>query len=301
MRLAKHTVAVALVAAGLAVPATSAEAGRQDAAVLAPRPATDASLLAEMKDEAQGLVVTGRRAATAKLRFVRVRPNGDLLPSLRGDSEELAAGKAQRYLDEFGSTFGAAPGELNLVRTEADEFDGYTFTYTQSYRGLPVFGSMIRANVDADGDLTSVNGYAAPDLDLGTDPQKSASEAGDRAVAFVKDSPPESEDGETADVREVTAAAPELLVYRTGAIKGESGTNVLAYAVEVGDGAAIREQVFVDAESGKPLNRYSLVDTAIDREVYESSASPLDRVWSEGDPLPWHPDDRPAEPGAGGG
>ena len=39
---------------------------------------------------------------------------------------------------------------------------GWTVTYTQQYQGVDVFGAMLKANLDKAGDLTSVNGYAAP-------------------------------------------------------------------------------------------------------------------------------------------
>ena len=43
---------------------------------------------------------------------------------------------------------------------------GWTIAFGQEYKGIPVFGAQLRANLDKDGDLTSVNGYAAPGINL---------------------------------------------------------------------------------------------------------------------------------------
>ena len=77
-------------------------------------------------------------------------------------------------------------------------------TYTQEYKGVPVFGSLLRAHVDKDGDLTSVNGFAAPDLNLSVDPRLSAKDAGDRAVASVTADPP-GHDGKKASTKGIKA------------------------------------------------------------------------------------------------
>jgi Zn-dependent metalloprotease len=285
MALPRQSVCLAVVVAGLSVPLALAQAPSQASSQgIAPPAQTQPSLVGAMRDEASGSVTISHSDATAKVQFARVGLNGDLMPSVAGDSLTRATAKADRYLADFGAAFGAAKGQLTRRKVEADGFGGYTATYTQAYKGLPVFGSMIRAHVDSDGDLTSVNGYAAPDLDLSTEPGESASAAAARAVADVKSSPPEAEDGTPADTSGVEAEAPELLIYRTGAIKGAAGTNELAYTVEVGNGGAIREQVFVEANSGKLLNRYSLVDDALNRELREGT-NPAP-VWSEGDPFP---------------
>ena len=57
--------------------------------------------------------------------------------------------------------------------------------------------------------------------------------------------------------------------------------------------------VFIDANTGKPVNRFSMIHSALDRELLEASINnggtpddpdddsiQLDPVWREGDPLP---------------
>ena len=83
------------------------------------------------------------------------------------------------------------------------------------------------------GDLTSVNGFAAPDLSLSVDPRLSAKHAGDRAVAAVTADPP-GHDGEKASARRHHGRShrPDGLPHRRRPA-ARRGENVLAYVVEV--------------------------------------------------------------------
>ena len=84
------------------------------------------------------------------------------------------------------------------------------------------------------------------------------------------------------------------MIYRTGVTKGEAGDNHLAWVSEVRDGHAVREQVIVDAQTGKLLNRWSMLDNALDRRLYETNYNPAspstNLVYTEGDPIPANPD-----------
>ena len=78
--------------------------------------------------------------------------------------------------------------------------------------------------------------------------------------------------------------------------RGDVGTAVLAYVVEVSNGADVRDKVFVDAETGKTLNRYSLIHDGLYRELYEGNTNRSNRVWAEGETFPRHPQRGAAEP-----
>ncbi len=131
---------------------------------------------------------------------------------------------------------------------------------------------MLLAHLDAQGDLTSVNGYAAPGVDISVTPRLSAGQAAARAVRAVRADPP-SHNGGRADTTGLRAAATDLVVYRTGATRGVAGDNVLTYVVEVTNRSNIRDMVFVDANAGKLLNRYSMMDDALERDTSSSSSS----------------------------
>ncbi|MFC5179592.1 M4 family metallopeptidase [Nocardioides taihuensis] len=238
-----------------------------------------------MRDTAQGSVALSTSSATGKVGFIRAGKDGDLMPGVQAESSAQAAAKATSYLDKYAPAFGARPDELVQGKTLSTPY-GWTVTYTQSYRGVPVFGAMLKANVDRQGDLTSVNGYAAPGLTLSTTPQHSATEAAQRAIAFVKAHPAEG----VKDMSGLEATVNQLVVYRMGAVKGEAGAAILAHQIEVTNKKTVRDTVIVDATTGKVVNRYSMMDTALDRHLYEAVVNnnqlSFNQVWQEGDPLP---------------
>jgi Zn-dependent metalloprotease len=286
----KQWLCLALFGAGLvALPGLQAGASGQLAA------APDRPLVQQMRSDADGAVRITRESATGKVGFVAATgAETDLLPAIHGDTTAKAVKKATTYLDRFGAAFGAGKGQLKQTAVRQGRY-GWTVTYAQEYRGVEVFGSMLRAHLDKSGDLTSVNGYAAPDLKLSVEPRLSAAGAGERAVRLVGADPARGEGGEPADTTDIEAKDPRLVVYRTGAIKGDPGEAVLAYTVEVTNERNIRDMVVIDAQTGKVVNRYSMMAHALERELYEAfiddNETPenpdddfvnFDLVWEEG-------------------
>jgi Zn-dependent metalloprotease len=281
-----------LLGSGLAaVPGLSAHAVQT-----APTVAPGRSMVQKIKDEAKGSVTVTKERSTGRIGFARAGTNGDLLPDHNGS----AAAKSEAYLTRFGSAFGASAAQLDrsdVTRTDT----GTTVTYTQSYKGVPVFGSMLKANVDKAGDLTSLNGFAVPGLDLSVEPRLSQAAAAARAVTAVKADPP-SRDGVPAETDGLRAASTDLVVYRTGATAGLPGRNLLVYVVEVTNGANIRDMVFVDANTDKLVNRYSMVHDALERHIYEKTYSEATKVFDEGngdDPDSLNEDQRNIYEGSG--
>ena len=276
MRVLKSAVCLAMLTAGIAaVPTTLAGASA---------PAADPSLVSQMTAEADGSVTTSNQASTGKVGFIRAKGAGaDLMPGVQAADKAGAIAKADKYLAKYGAAFGAGKGQLQRDGVSSDDL-GWTVDYVQSYQGIPVFGSLVRAHLDKQGDLTAVNGYAAPGLTLSTSPGRSASAAAKQAIAFVKAAPTPGATDEGGQVGTFRAAKNDLMVYRLGSTKGVAGANRLAYVVEVTDGKNVRETVFVDANSQKILNRYSMVDNALDRELYEEDPDSVP-VWTEGDAL----------------
>ncbi|NYJ01698.1 Zn-dependent metalloprotease [Nocardioides thalensis] len=277
-----------------APPALSANAA-------APKP--DPSVVDQMRSTADGRVKVRANPATGEVGFVRAAgANADLLPDVAADSRAEAAAKADAYLDEFAVGFGAAPGQLKRTPDVAKDQTGWTFTYAQDYRGVPVFGAELHAHVDQHGSLTSVNGYVAPDISIGTSPKVSEADARARALALVESQPSGYEDGTApAYTGGLEVRSIELMVYRTGSTRGIDGDARLAWVAEVWNEATIRETLILDATTNKPLNRWSMIAHALDRELYEAyvddNGTPDDPdddfvggldepVWAEGDPFP---------------
>ena len=241
-------------------------------------------LLKKLEDEARGAVAASTEDSTKYHGFIRVGKGGDLLPGNR----DSAQSKAQAFLTEYGALLGVgdSAGSLVAAGTKTDADGATRVTYNQVYKGVPVFGGEIRAHVDDDGSLTAVNGNVIPDLDVNTAPKLSAAQAGQRAIAHVIADPPRDHNGDAPGfltAADLTASA-ELMVYRVGLVRGVPGTSQLAYEVEVTDGKTVRDFVYVHAHAGKIVNRYSSVNTALHRRVFEGR--PPVPVWNEGDPFP---------------
>jgi Zn-dependent metalloprotease len=289
VKLLKQGICLALLGAGLAA-APATVASQASATPTSSAQAAAPSLVQQIRSTARGQVTISNQRATDAVGFARAATGGDLLPGVAGASKSEAGAKADQYLASYGGAFGAGQGELTRTGIAADSAGGWTASYSQSYKGVPVFGALLKAHVDAAGALTSVNGFASPGINLSTTPTFSKSDAAGRAVALVKTSPAMASNGGTAKAKDLQVVSNQLMVYRTGVTKGVAGDNHLAWVSEVRDGHSVRESVIFDAQSGKLLNRWSMLDNDLDRRLYETNynpASPATNLkWSEGDPFP---------------
>jgi Zn-dependent metalloprotease len=289
VKLLKMGLALSMVGIGLAaMPSLGAQA--------MPAPTSD-PLLTQLRNEADGSVVVNRQAATGKVGFVRT--TGDLMPGRSADGRATAAAKADAYLARYASAFGARPSELEQSEIYADR-TGWSVTFAQTYRGVPVFAAEVKAHVDREGDLTSVNGFAAPGLSLSVTPGITEAEASARALGAVKAKPAGYEDGlPSASKQGLTVRSADLEIYRMGSPRGIDGDARLAWVVEVWNKSTIRETLILDAASGKPLNRWSMMADALNRDLYEASIDDngtpddpdddevvYDHVYTEGDAFP---------------
>ncbi len=242
----------------------------------------DPALVKKLKDNARGSVAISTDKSTKFASFIKVGQNGDLLPSEKTKSPE---GKARGFFKEYGGLLGIENAQTELVKSATRKEKGAThLTYEQVYKGVPVFGGLVRVHLDADNDLTAINGVFVPELDLDTSPRFSAAQAAERAIATVVSDPPTDNLGNEASTDGLTAASTELLVYRVGLVRGATGTNELVYQVEVTNGRNVRDIVFVNAQVGKVVNRYSMVHDALFRRLFEQNTG--NQVWQEGQPFP---------------
>ena len=291
MKPARHLISLLLVCSGVVLvqgisDATTTAESRTTAPTSASTATGDRALAERLRDNARGSVSLSKEPATQHVGFVAAGRDGDLMPGTNAKGVD----KARAFLDTYGPLLGATdPSQFSQVGRDSDKY-GTTVTYEQSYRGLPVFAGMLRAHLDRDGNLTAVNGTAIPDINLSTTPALSSSEAASMAVRDVRVDPPTDDKGRAGSTEGVKAASTKLMVYRTGLTFGRDGDNQLAYAVEVTNGSNVRDMLYLNAGSGKLLNRYSLVDDARERHVYERSYDPNNptatEVYKEGDPVP---------------
>ena len=106
-----------------------------------------------------------------------------------------------------------------------------------------------------------MNGVFVPGVPLAVDPR--ALRRPGRALGRSGKWPPTHPAGHAPRSAGSRRRSAKLIVYRTGLIRDVKGTNQLAYEVVVTNGSSVRDAVFVDANTGKVINRYTLVDNAL--------------------------------------
>lgn len=231
-------------------------------------------------------------SATGAARFVRIDHGGNALSlarSARPVSDEDKHRGAAQFLNDYGSMFGIrnAAGELSAGQLAKDKHGGAHITHKQVYQGVPVFGAELKSHFDKAGNLTVVNGTFVPGIELEVQPTRSAEDAAASAKKIV------TAQLSRSAAAKVRTAAPTLLVYREGLAKGVEGANRLVWQVEVGNGVDVREFVFIDAHSGKFVDRIAGIHDAKNRRAYDAGNVtqpgpnyPATPFWVEGQGFP---------------
>ena len=139
-----------------------------------------------------------------------------------------------------------------------------TLTYRQYHRGVPVFAGELKTHFNARKQLSAVNGTFVPPDSLNTSPSRSWQEASRTALGMV----------EKAVSKPLSVRGTALLVYRDGLAQGVPGQNHLVWEVEVGNGADVREFVYVDAHTGKVVDQITGIHDAMFRRAYDGQNLP---------------------------
>ncbi len=250
----------------------------------------DSRSVAEISAALQAPVSVSYSRATGAVRFVRVAPGAlaDLAPGA-GSLE----GRARSFFAAQGAMFGIrdAAAELFLTSSTTDKAGQQHLTFSQFFRGVPVFAGLLRAHFDAAGRLQTVNGNFVPGIDLKATPDIDGNWASRRAIDSVR----ERNGLAAAAAAGLSASQPSLVVYRLGLDKGVAGENLLAWKFEVSNAGEIREFVFVDARYGKVVDVLPGVNDAMNRRAFLGTDGNADNVpdawpaspdWLEGNPIP---------------
>lgn len=248
----------------------------------------DSRSASEISAAVQAPVSVSYSRATGAVRFLRVAPGAqaDLAPG----AGSLEA-RARSFFAAQGSLFGIrdAATELFLASSTSDNAGQRHLTFSQYYRGVPVFAGLLRAHFDAAGRLETVNGNFVPGIDVKPTPDIDALWASRRAIEFVRDR------NGLANSTGLSASQPTLAVYRLGLDMGVAGASHLAWKIEVSNAGDIREFVFVDARYGKVVDDLPGVNDAMNRRAFLGTDGNADNVpdawpaspdWLEGDPIP---------------
>lgn len=236
-------------------------------------PVLDPAGVARLTADAGGNVEISYARPTGAVRFMRLA-DGQTLPGVEGAGSATA--KADAYFALYGSVFGItnAGAELSLTQQQTDAYGFAHLTFDQVYQGVPVFAGRLHVHFDGSGRLSTVNGYFIPAINVSATPTLTADRAGNIAVT-------------TVGAADVTAANQTLRIFRTGMAEGVVGVSHLVYEVEVSNGRDVREFVYVDAHTGKIVDRISAIHESLSRNVYDGGYTPGQLVWQEGDPYPY--------------
>jgi Zn-dependent metalloprotease len=211
--------------------------------------------------------------ATGNPSFVRLaRP----FPTPEGDdSREKALTALKRASRNLGIE--DPQRDLEWVGTQPDPIGGEQSIFRQTYRGLSVFGTLVRVHFDTDGALTTINGSFVSDIDLDPVPLVDAHIAEAAAARII-----EKQTGHDATNLHVSTAT--LMIYREGFVRGKNGDNHLAWEVEITSPPVLHEVVYLDAHDGRLLDQRSKVHQ-INRVIHLGSIP--NQIWSEGDLRPY--------------
>jgi Zn-dependent metalloprotease len=248
-----------------------------------PKQPRDSAAIQRLLADTRGAARVSHHAATGAARFVRVAPGipgGLLSGAARAANANDRLARSEEFLGRYGSIFGITDqkAELRLRRTESDAYGGTHLNYGQVYRGVPVFAGELRTHFNAAGELRAVNGTFVPDIALNPAPSRTKAEATGVALDKVRAG---------TGVQSVSARDTTLYVFREGLAKGVAGPNRLVWEVEVGNGAGVREFVYVDAHTGKFVDQITGAPDALFRKAYNTEPNfPDTPFWVEGDPFP---------------
>lgn len=239
--------------------------------------------LAQLEAASGSELVTSTRQSTGNVSFVNAAGGAVLMAD---DASASPEARALAFLQRYGSVMGIrdAARELQTVQVVPDELGMTHVRMNQFYNGLPVFGAQVVVHMNGQG-ITGVNGTFVPNIATATTPAISGATAVTGATEAVGAANPNVQ---------LASAEAGLAVYRTGLLEGYAGENRLAYNIVV-EGEGVKEQVWVDAATGKVLNRISLIHTALNRIVYTPTFDPQNPddniVRTEGDPpvVPGYP------------
>jgi Zn-dependent metalloprotease len=164
------------------------------------------------------------------------------------------------FLTAQGHLFGVrdAARELVQTRAEADQLGQTHTTYQQVHKGVPAFSGVLKVHQAGDGSILAANGDFYPIADgLDTNPKLTGDEAAARAVAVLGRGQPKVESSELVIVDPGWYGDPPLGAH-------------LAYYIILSDMAVpMREGFFVDAQRGRILDQWNLLETSRFRAVWD--------------------------------
>lgn len=197
----------------------------------------------------------------------------------------VRANAATQALDQYAAPFGVTDAaiQLQLIKVDTDLLGHVHTTYQQVHDGIEVFTGILKVHEDANGGFLGINGdfYAIP-AKFETAPTVTPEAA--LTAAF-----------KSADIDSAPVERNQLAIVDPGWYGDPSIGPRLAHHVILNDMTVpMREAFFVDAHSGEVLDRWSMIHTARQRQIYDGQtfgSLPGVLARSEGDPPVVSPED----------
>lgn len=214
---------------------------------------------------------------TNSLSFLRF-PAGRPFQVAGGDAQQ----KSLTFVSQYSKLFGIR-ADQDAYRLRAQKTDVYgleNVTLQQTYKGVPVFDGLMKFHYNKNKGLTAINGNYISGIKVNVVPTLAQHEAEALALQYVEAS------------KLAGFAAPlkvnrsTIYIFQKGLAEGMNGAKLLAYEVEVGNGVDVREFLYIDAHNGSLIDQFTGTHQALHRTLYETSQTPANRKWIEGDPFP---------------
>ncbi len=177
------------------------------------------------------------------------------------------------FLNQYGSDFGVSDVAKQLVHTKTTH-DGFGYThskYEQTHEGVKVFGGGLIVHQDSAGGVVAANGHFFPiPKSLNATPKLTADAAAQKARERIGKGDPVVERWELVVVDPGWYGDPTV------------GPHLAHYVILSDIAAGVREAFFLDASTGKTLDRWNLLHTAKSRTIIDDTTGLT--VRAEGDP-----------------
>ncbi len=219
-----------------------------------------AELLERLRNNAAGALLS-RENPVEKYRAIHAGGIAPLFVDGAGSDPDI---RARSFLSIYGALFGVtdALGNLRTGRISRDAAGNSHVHMDQLHNGLPVFGARLVVHMNDSG-ILGASGVFLDDLDaLPTAARMSTSALRERALAAARKQHPQAS--------RLEIESTQLMIYRTGLLKGVDGVSVLAYEAMVRGGAedVIRDRIILDANSGAVLNRIDEIHSVLNRAIH---------------------------------
>lgn len=208
------------------------------------------------------------KAAKAEL-FAGRYQNGEFL-IIKGKPEKSIiasdADQVKAILVSGGSEYFALREEddIKIASSNVDDLKNVYYTYQQTYKGIPVEGRLMVVQTDPDDEVSLITGQIETNLNLDLNQLQDATQATQAVILSLAD---------TSVFEPVIHEKPELRIFVDHAVTQPVVTfrSVIEYNDSKGQNHL--EEVFVDAKQATLIKAYSLLHSALNREVYSNRYS----------------------------